>query len=228
MRSGKRMPSSRQTEDTCELRYPTLLLEHQREYVSTIWDYRTPVALVECGAAATTNVGCSPSPKCGDRVMMRYVTVGLSVLVGVAVFEVALIPAVAIGQDDYLSHDCDRRRLYHKLFGDRRPRNRGVVDGLWLCRRSVCLSRSRNGVGLFHCAETAPVRTATDGKPRAGDQPAARRCVDSRYSGAACDRFAALQPFTPPCRKISGRGITIRRSGRVPDVGATVISLPAR
>ena len=29
--------------------------------------------------------------------MMRYVTVGLSVLAGVALFEVALIPAVAIG-----------------------------------------------------------------------------------------------------------------------------------
>src|SRR5580704_17757441 len=110
MRSGKRMPSSRQTEDTCELRYPTLLLEHQREYVSTIWDYGTPVALVECGAAATTNVGCSPSPKCGDRVMMRYMTVGLSVLVGVAVFEVALIPAVAIGGAAILAPTYLRRR----------------------------------------------------------------------------------------------------------------------
>jgi hypothetical protein len=33
-----------------------------------------------------------------DRVMMRYVSVGSSVLAGVALFEVALIPAVAIGR----------------------------------------------------------------------------------------------------------------------------------
>jgi hypothetical protein len=186
--------------------------------------------------------------------MMRYVTVGLSVLAAVAAFEVALIPAVAIGGAAILAptfrlgfinlqHFCHSRwrnpvRLSKSgqgfVIGRRLAKTitfrmiATAVEGLWLCRRSVCLSRSRNGVGLFHCAETAPVRTATDGKPRAGDQPAARRCVDSQYSGAACDRFAALQPFTPPCRKISGRGITIRRSGRVPDVGATVISLPAR
>jgi uncharacterized membrane protein len=45
-----------------------------------------------------------------DRVMMRYMTVGLSVLAGVALFEVALIPAVAIGGAAILAPTYLRRR----------------------------------------------------------------------------------------------------------------------
>ena len=42
--------------------------------------------------------------------MMRYVTVGLSVLAGVALYEVALIPAVAIGGAAILAPTYLRRR----------------------------------------------------------------------------------------------------------------------
>jgi uncharacterized membrane protein len=55
--------------------------------------------------------------------MMRYVTVGLSVLAGVALFEVALIPAVAIGGAAILAP---------AYLGSRRRRVEPVADGVAL------------------------------------------------------------------------------------------------